>query len=94
MPDERPMLPIPVSVAKEIAEKYGYDQIVVYARRTGDAPCGEHMTTYGKDAKHCAIAAHMGHILKKFMGWESQSTVDQLTPAAKAEYKRLFPNAD
>lgn len=65
------MKPIPISAAKRIAEQYGYDQVVIYARRVGNAPDphGEHMTTYGVDRVHCSVAARIGDTLKRFMGW-------------------------
>ena len=61
--------PIPISAARKIAEQYGYDQVVVMARKVG--PDGtEHVTTYGVSKAHCEIAAKMGHFLKhKIMGW-------------------------
>jgi hypothetical protein len=62
------MKPIPISAAKQIAEKYGYDQVVVIAR-AGDNG-GEHVTTYGKDKLNCGVAARIGDFLKfKVMGW-------------------------
>lgn len=64
------MKPIPISVAKEIAHKYGYDQIVILGRAVME---GEHVTTYGKNKVHCGIAASMGDFLKyKIMGWEKE----------------------
>lgn len=62
---------IPITAAKRIAENYGYDQVVIYARRCHDTPepHGEHMTTYGRTREHCDVAARMGDTLKKFMGW-------------------------
>ncbi|WP_320203720.1 hypothetical protein [Agrobacterium rosae] len=65
------MRDIPISAAKLIADDYGYDQVVIYARRCYDSPepHGEHMTTYGRTVKHCGVAARMGDVLKKFMGW-------------------------
>lgn len=68
---ERVMTAIPISTAKEIAERYGYDQVVVYARRVGDDadPHGEHMTTYGVDRVHCGVAARIGQTLQRWMGW-------------------------
>lgn len=71
LPD-RPILPIPVSAAAGIAKRYGYDQVIVIARRLGDAPepHGEHVTTYGANPEHCRVAAHIGNLLKhKVMGW-------------------------
>lgn len=62
---------IPISAARRVAEDYGYDQVVIYARRVGDEPdpCGEHMTTYGVTKEHCSVAARIGDTLKCFMGW-------------------------
>lgn len=62
--------PIPVSAAREIAKKYGYEQVVIYARLTGDEGL-EHMTTYGVSKVHCAVAAKIGYTLKAFMGWKT-----------------------
>lgn len=59
---------IPISAAREIAKCYGYDQVVIVARKTG--PHGnEHVTTYGRNAEHCSIAARIGEIFKERMGW-------------------------
>ena len=65
------MKPIPISAAKTIAERYGYDQVVIYARKVGEdpAPHGEHMTTYGVTKVHCQVAARMADTLQRFMGW-------------------------
>lgn len=62
------MKPIPIAAAKRIAADYGYDQVVVYARKVGE---GEHLTTYGTTKVHCEIAAKMADVLKKFMGWNA-----------------------
>lgn len=66
------MHPIPIERAKHIADMYGYDQVVIYARRCHDSdlPHGEHMTTYGRTKEHCRVAAMIGDTLKKFMGWD------------------------
>lgn len=64
------MKPIPIAAAKRIAEEYGYDQIVIYARKPGD-PGGEHLTTYGTNPTHCLIASRMADKLKQFMGWKA-----------------------
>jgi len=63
---------IPIKAAKEVAEKYGYDQVIIIARKVGEAheAHGEHCTTYGIDRKHCDAAARIGDFLKhKVMGW-------------------------
>lgn len=75
------MKPIPISAARQIAERYGYDQVMIYARKV-DRPAGvgetasqairggEHMTTYGKSKAHCAAMARIAEYLKtKIMGW-------------------------
>lgn len=70
------MKPIPIEAARQIAEAYGYDQVVIYARKVGEdpAPHGEHMTTYGRDRQHCAVAARIGQTLQRFMGWNASTT--------------------
>lgn len=58
---------IPVSAGKLIADTYGYDQVVIVARKVGGS---EHVTTYGVNKEHCAVAARMGDFFKhKLMGW-------------------------
>jgi hypothetical protein len=67
---------IPISAAKRIADDYGYDQVIIIARRvaSGDDNGGEHVTTYGRTKMHCAVAASIGAFLKyKVMGWKSES---------------------
>lgn len=62
---------IPITAARKIAEEYGYDQVVIIARKVGDdpEPHGEHLTTYGVNKVHCDVAARMGDALKRFMRW-------------------------
>ncbi len=62
------MREIPISTAEMVAKNYGYEQVLIYARKTGPDG-GEHMTTYGVDKTHCGIAARMGKALQQFMGW-------------------------
>lgn len=72
----RKMLRIPIKAAQRIAEEYGYDQVIVYARRVGDDPDphGEHMTTYGVTKAHCGAAAKIGdHLKYKVMGWPKEA---------------------
>lgn len=67
-----PMRPIPIAAARRIAETYGYDQVVIVARRVGegDEPHGEQCTTYGANKAHCDVAAAIGNFFKhKLMGW-------------------------
>jgi hypothetical protein len=86
----RPMLPIPISAAERIAKDYGYDQVVVMARRISnplppinpmtanpdDGISGEHITTYGVNTTHCAVAAMMGDTLKDIAGWPERADFD------------------
>lgn len=64
--------PIPISAAKRIASAYGYDQVVIYARRVGrhPDPHGEHMTSYGVNAEHCSIAARIAAKLQEMI-WKA-----------------------
>ncbi len=76
----RPSLPtkagrIPIRAAREIAESYGYDQVIIVARAVGQ---GEHVTTYGKDRMNCAIAARIGDYLKyRVMRWKADENAHQ-----------------
>lgn len=64
------MKPIPVRAAEYIAKAYGYDQVIVIARKVGDSGGGEHCTTYGVDKANCEAAARAGDFLKyQVMGW-------------------------
>jgi hypothetical protein len=51
--------PIPIKAAKQIADDYGYDQVVVIARCVGNDG-KEHVTTYGRNKAHCRAAAKIG----------------------------------
>lgn len=62
---------IPITAAKAIAEQYGYEQVMIYARKVGDTPdCGEWVTTYGTTKAHCsAMAKIAAYIQEKILGW-------------------------
>lgn len=80
------MQPIPISAAQEIAEKFGYDQVVIIARKVGlsDVHSGEHVTTYGVDKAHCDVAARIGNFLKfTVMGWVAKNVVSHELPETK-----------
>jgi hypothetical protein len=63
--------PIPVNAARVIAKNFGYDQVVIIARKVGDDGI-EHVTTYGVDKPNCDVAARIGELIKfKVMGWVS-----------------------
>lgn len=66
------MKSIPISAAEVIAKTYGYDQVIVIARKVGKGG-GEHCTTYGVDEANCDVAARCGDFLKyKVMGWHNE----------------------
>lgn len=63
------MKPIPISAGRELAERYGYDQVIIVARKVGEGG-GEHCTTYGVDKQNCAVAARVGEFFKyELMKW-------------------------
>lgn len=64
------MKPIPIAAARDVAEKYDYDQIYIIGRKTGENG-GEHLTTYGVTEEHCTVAALAGEALKWFMRWNN-----------------------
>lgn len=69
---QRPMRPIPIAEGERIAKAYGYDQVIIIARRVNDDPHphGEHCTTYGVNKDHCQVAAACGdHLKHNVMGW-------------------------
>ena len=71
--------PIPVHAARAIAEEYGWDQVVIIARKVDDhhGAGGEHCTTYGRSPDHCSVAARIGNFLKfKVMGWVAEQVVE------------------
>jgi hypothetical protein len=69
---ERRMRSIPIRAAEKVARDYGYDQVIIIARRVGDdpEPHGEHLTTYGINKQHCDVAARTGSFIQhKIMDW-------------------------
>lgn len=69
------MKKIPIAAAKRIAEEYGYHQVIILGRATGDD--GEHVTTYGTNKEHRHTARLLGDYLKyKVMGWSKNDQDD------------------
>ena len=69
------MKPIPIGAAKRIAAAFGYDQVIIIARRIGKdpEPNGEHVTTYGIDKANCDMAARIGdHLKYNVMKWPKE----------------------
>ncbi len=65
--------PIPVSEAKDLAEKYGKDQVLIFAydRESGRM----HTTTYGKSAEDKLQAAQGGDRVAEILTDVSQKVV-------------------
>lgn len=62
---------IPIEAAKRIADEFGYDQVIIIARKIG-ADVVEHVTTYGVDKANCSVAAGIGRYFRcKLMGLAS-----------------------
>ena len=69
----REMKPIPSAAAAEIAHAYGYDQVIIIARRVSveAEPGGEHVTSYGVTEEHCSVAALVAdHFKFSVMRWD------------------------
>ena len=60
---------IPIAAAKVLAKKFGYDQVVILARKVSDPEDrgGWAACSYGKDEAHCQAA---GKIVNAFAGLE------------------------
>lgn len=58
---------IPIKVAKDIANEYGYNQIIIHGY---DIESGtQSVCTYGKSQEDCDNAAKGGNTIKKLLGW-------------------------
>ena len=77
MSEERAMFHIPVAKAQEIAELYGYDQMIILGRQSIDGNLDfmkECVTTFGVSDEHRREAAEFGSFLKyDVLGWEPAS---------------------
>jgi len=75
---------IPTKVGQGVAERYGYDQVITVARKIGEQG-GEHITTYGVDVEHCAVAAGTGRYFKPgLMKWPEGEEIKK--PVAAGYY--------
>ena len=63
---------------KRVADDFGFDQIVLIARKVGTGPAnGEHVSSYGRDKQHCDVAAVMADVIKyRIMGWKPDTVID------------------
>jgi hypothetical protein len=58
---------LPVKALKELANKYGYAVVVVYAFEAESKI--SHVATWGRTIKLCDQAAQWGNMLKDALGW-------------------------
>lgn len=63
-------LRIPVSMAKEVSEKYEYPEVVIFAY--DPISNKQRVTTYGATKDQCKDAAKAGNFLKKVLGWPDE----------------------
>lgn len=77
---------VPISAAKEIAKKYGKDQVIIvtWEKETG----GETVTTYGSTLNYCEQAALGGNFVKKALGWPNELT--EAKPARQIKREQLI----
>ena len=57
---KKPLKRIPINRAKEIAEKYGYEKVIILAVTEREDRIQFWLTTYGKDKGLCARAKRIG----------------------------------
>ena len=66
---------IPISDAKKLAEKLGYNRVIILAH--DDEAGMTSVCTWGKSLDDCALAAEDGNRLKKIMGWPDEMCKDK-----------------
>ena len=66
---------IPISDAKKLAEKLGYNRIIILAH--DDESGTTSVCTWGKSLEDCSLAAEDGNRLKKIMRWPAELCNDK-----------------
>jgi hypothetical protein len=100
------MKPIPISAAEHIAKTYGYDQVVIIARKV-DRPAGvgetakqeikggKHCTTYGIDKANCDVAARIGNHLKfDVMNWAKDNIVHEDHSTCRPDWSKVYDGSN
>lgn len=64
---------IPIKAAKDLAQNYGQDQVIVMA--WDDSRKLMHVVSYGKTMKDCEQAAQGANLMKKVLGFPYEMTV-------------------
>lgn len=79
---------IPISAAKEVAEKFGYSQVIIHAY---DGETGiQHVTTYGKTLADCDHAAFGGNTIKKLLGFPEDTLHEKPARIKRKENKIVY----
>ena len=60
---EQELKRIPIARAKEIAQEYGYEKVIILGITKRENRFKFWLTTYGKDKKLCALAKEIGDFL-------------------------------
>lgn len=68
---------IPISAAKEIADKYEQNQVIIVTFDKSENRT--HVVTYGKTIEECKQAAQGGNFVKKALGWPDSLCHDKPT---------------
>lgn len=92
---------IPIMAARRIAEEYGYDQVLIMARKVDSKPGAadgeEWMTTYGVDRDHCDAVARIRYWLEgqmKIWADPARRRVAQRAPELLRSLKELVFRAN
>lgn len=73
---------IPIKTAKDIAKKYGYDQVIIWAQNNAENI--QHVTTFGKSVVDADQACQGGNYIKrKFLGWPANECLAEPTRVRK-----------
>lgn len=78
--------PIPIAAARELAEKYGYDQVVILGADREQSK--NHVATYGVTKEHCDEAAKTGEFIGRVLGPQDTESLRNLRSALNAEIQR------
>lgn len=78
--------PIPIQVARSLAKKYGYAEIVILAYNPG--PETKAVCTYGKSLENAINAENRGNALRMSLGWNIVDHVAKNTQSPKVRNAR------
>ena len=76
---------LPITAAKNVAEVYGLQQVILLAWDGSQT----HVVTYGKTNEDCAMAAEGANFLKEKMKWPTFDDQPPLVKRLRARVKEL-----